>query len=76
LTYVDAAREQQVYYGRKTVGGCQVSDQDRLYHIERARRELDLAYQAERHAVAEAHMKLSALHMARLKKVDDRCSGS
>ena len=53
-----------------------MSDQDRLYHIERARRELDLAYQAERQAVAEAHMKLSALHMARLKKVDDRCSGS
>ena len=53
-----------------------MSEQDRLYHMERARRELDLAYQAERHAVAEAHMKLSALHMARLKQVDERCGGS
>ena len=53
-----------------------MSDQDRLYHIERARRELDLAYRAEQDVVAEAHMKLSALHMARLKQVDERCSGS
>ena len=50
-------------------------DQDRLYHVERARTELDLAYSAEKHAVIEAHMKLSALHMARLKDVDERCGG-
>jgi hypothetical protein len=53
-----------------------VSDQDRLYHIERARRELDLAYEAKSDAVSNAHMKLSALHMARLKQVDERCGGS
>jgi hypothetical protein len=44
--------------------------------MERARRELDLAYQAESRTVIDAHMRLSALHMARLKEVDDRCSGS
>ena len=58
---------------RKEVGS--MSDQDRLYHVERARIELDRAYSAEKHAVVEAHMKLSALHMARLKEVDERCSG-
>ena len=52
-----------------------MSDQDRLYHTDRAREELDLAYRAEKHAVIEAHMKLSALHMARQKEVDERCSG-
>ena len=62
--------------GERSQETRQVSEQDRLYHMERARRELDLAYQAERHAVAEAHMKLSALHMARLKQVDERCGGS
>ena len=51
-------------------------DQDRLYHIERARREMDLAYKAEKRAVMEAHMKLSALHMGRLKQSDEYCSGS
>lgn len=53
-----------------------MSEQDRLYHMERARRELDLAYDATSHAAVDAHMRLSALHMARLKKVDDRCNGS
>ncbi|HEY7811282.1 MAG TPA: hypothetical protein VIA98_12990 [Allosphingosinicella sp.] len=52
-----------------------MSDQDRLYHVERARTELDLAYSAQMPAAAEAHMKLSALHMARLKEADERCSG-
>ncbi len=33
------------------------------YHIERARAELDLAYRAEQRCAAEAHMRLSALHM-------------
>ncbi|HEY0149602.1 MAG TPA: hypothetical protein VGB70_11455 [Allosphingosinicella sp.] len=51
-------------------------EQDRLYHVERARAEMDLAYSAEIHAVAEAHMKLSALHMARLKEADERCGGT
>ena len=52
-----------------------LSDHERLYHVERARRELDLAYQAEHRAAMEAHMRLSALHMARLKQADDRCTG-
>jgi hypothetical protein len=48
-----------------------MSEQDRLYHVERARREMDLAYEADKQVVMEAHMKLSALHMARVKKSDD-----
>jgi hypothetical protein len=40
---------------------------DREYHIERVRIELDQAYRAERSAVAEAHLKLSSLHMQRLQ---------
>ena len=36
------------------------------YHMRRARAELDLAYRAEGWAATEAHLKLSALHMARL----------
>ncbi len=35
------------------------------YHIERARAELDMAYRAEQRVAAEAHMRLSALHMER-----------
>jgi hypothetical protein len=44
-----------------------MSEADRAYHNERARSELDLAYRAERKDVADAHMRLAALHMARLK---------
>ena len=36
------------------------------YHRARATRELDLAYRAESRAAIEAHLRLSALHMARL----------
>ena len=39
----------------------------RDYHMRRARSEIDLAYRAESRAVMEAHLKLSALHMARLR---------
>ena len=39
------------------------SNPDAQYHIERARAELDLAYRAEQRAAADAHMRLSALHM-------------
>lgn len=42
-----------------------VEDPD--YHQERARSELDLAYRAESHNAAEAHMRLSSLHMRRLQ---------
>lgn len=41
----------------------------RDYHMQRVRDELDLAYRAEGWAAMEAHLKLSALHMARLRDV-------
>ncbi len=46
------------------------------YHIRRARSELDLAYRADGPAAMESHLRLSALHMARLrdraKRLEDR----
>lgn len=47
------------------------NDSDREYHRRRARSELDMAYRAERQNVAEAHLRLSALHMERLRRLDD-----
>jgi hypothetical protein len=41
-------------------------ESSRDYHMRRARLELDLAYRAETRASMVAHLKLSALHMARL----------
>ena len=52
-----------------------LTDQDAIYHRERVQTELDLAYQAEHTNVAHAHMKLAALHMARLKREDELCAG-
>jgi hypothetical protein len=49
---------------------------DREYHVERARCELDWAYRAERDTVAEAHLRLSALHMQRLRELDESCGGA
>ena len=46
---------------------------DRDYHTQRARLELDLAYRAEHQAAAQAHMRLSALHMERLRQLDPSC---
>ena len=43
------------------------ADNDREYHTERARAELDRAYRAESSVAAEAHLKLSSLHMKRLQ---------
>jgi hypothetical protein len=43
-------------------------ESDRDYHTRRARIELDLAYRAEDRAVMESHLKLSALHMAKLRR--------
>jgi hypothetical protein len=40
-------------------------EQDKDYHVHRARAELDLAHRAARRNVAEAHMRLSSLHMER-----------
>ncbi|MEA3002866.1 MAG: hypothetical protein QOH81_1654 [Sphingomonadales bacterium] len=39
---------------------------ERLYHQDRARAELDWAYRAEGRAAATAHLLLSSLHMRRL----------
>ncbi|HEX8644750.1 MAG TPA: hypothetical protein VF702_12645 [Allosphingosinicella sp.] len=50
--------------------------EDRDYHMQRARAEMDQAYQARCARAADAHMKLSSLHMQVLKDVDERCSGS
>lgn len=43
---------------------------DREYHMERARSELDCAYRAEAQRAAEAHLRLSALHMEQLKHIE------
>ena len=45
-------------------------DRERDYHRERARTELDQAYRATHLMAAEAHMRLSALHMSRLREMD------
>jgi len=44
------------------------TESSRDYHMHRARAELDLAYRAEGWAATQAHLKLSALHMARLRE--------
>ena len=41
-------------------------NQERDYHTRRAQAELDRAYRAEHHVAAEAHMRLSAMHMERM----------
>jgi hypothetical protein len=53
-----------------------LSNEDLTYHRSRAQTELDLADRAERQRVAAAHRKLAALHMERLKRPDELCSGS
>jgi hypothetical protein len=53
-----------------------MGDDDREYHIERARAELDRAYSATGRAAAEAHMRLSSLHMKRVQSADESCDGS
>jgi hypothetical protein len=47
---------------------------DLLYHQERARAELDLAYRAGSRAAAAAHLLLSSLHMRRLEALRARGS--
>ena len=41
------------------------TDEDRDYHTARAQAELDSSYRATHRAAAEAHLKLSAMHMQR-----------
>ena len=45
--------------------------EDHEYHRQRAQAELDWAYRAENRLAAEAHMRLSALHMERLRKLHE-----
>ena len=40
------------------------------YHLRRARAELDWGYRASSIAVAESHLRLSALHMRKLREID------
>jgi hypothetical protein len=47
------------------------TDQEREYHTQRAQAELDWAYRAESHHAAEAHMRLSAMHMERMLQLRD-----
>ena len=49
---------------------------DRDYHIDRARAELDWAYRADRDVAAQAHLRLSALHLRRLRDLDESCGGA
>jgi hypothetical protein len=44
--------------------------EDHEHHRERVRAELDLAYRADSTAAANAHLRLSALHMRRLAEID------
>jgi len=53
-----------------------LADEDREYHTERAREELDSAYRAESSVAADAHMKLSSLHMQRLQALGEDVKGA
>ena len=44
--------------------------EDHEHHRQRVRAELDLAYRADSTAAANAHLRLSALHMRRLAEID------
>ncbi|HEX8226038.1 MAG TPA: hypothetical protein VF605_19700 [Allosphingosinicella sp.] len=50
--------------------------EDIEYHAQRARAELDQAHSAKDQAAAEAHMRLSSLHMKRVQSADEECGGS
>ena len=53
-------------------GGFDMADAyESEYHLERARTELDLGFRSENRKVAEAHIGLSALHMKRMKELDE-----
>lgn len=47
----------------------------RDYHIRRIREELDLAYRTEDRAASSAHLRLSALHVSRLRALGPRDAG-
>ncbi len=49
---------------------------DMDYHWQRAQTEQDQAQRATSPAVAEAHRRLAALHVERIKLLDENCGGS
>jgi hypothetical protein len=49
------------------MGSDMATNPELEYHAARAKAELDLSYRAQRRAAAEAHMRLSALHMDRVR---------
>lgn len=49
---------------------------DSAYHALRARVERETADRAAPSAAAEAHRRLSALHLDRLREIDEGCGGS
>ena len=53
-----------------------LSTDDLAYHRARFQDELDRAYHAGDQAAANAHARLAALHMQRMKSEDERCGGS
>ncbi|MGZ8284896.1 MAG: hypothetical protein ACXW27_16115 [Allosphingosinicella sp.] len=44
-----------------------IVETDHDFHMRRARAELDLAYRSECRAATESHLRLSSLHMQRLR---------
>lgn len=44
-----------------------IVETDHDYHMRRARAELDLAYRSECRTAMESHLRLSSLHMQRLR---------
>lgn len=47
-----------------------ILESDHDFHLRRARAELDLAHRSECLAAMEAHLRLSSLHMQRLRTAD------
>lgn len=45
------------------------NEQDRQYHSDRARAERDCAYRSDMSRAADAHMRLSVLHVQRLQEL-------
>lgn len=47
-----------------------IVETERDYHMRRARAELDLAYRSECRTAMESHLRLSSLHMQRLRSAE------
>lgn len=53
-----------------------VREDDRTFHTSRARAEQELADHAERPSVADAHRRLSSLHIERLRSMEGEDSAA